>query len=111
MDLRGTVSLVTGGNGGLGRRISQALAEAGSNVAIVCRTSREDAEALANELRGLDVEAEVFQADVTVQEQIRALYDQVLARFGSIDILVNNAAYNQSVAYKDLEGLTPEIWN
>jgi 3-oxoacyl-[acyl-carrier protein] reductase len=111
MDLRGTVSLVTGGNGGLGRRISQALAEAGSNVAIVCRTSREDAEGVALELRSLDVEAEVFQADVTVQEEIRALYEQVLARFGSIDVLVNNAAYNLSVAYKDLEGLTPEIWN
>ena len=85
MELRGSVSLVTGGNGGLGRRISRALAEAGSNVAVVCRTSREDAEGVASELRQLDVEAEVFQDDVTVQEEIRALYERVLARFGRID--------------------------
>ena len=110
MDLRGTVSLVTGGNGGLGRRISRALAEAGSNVAVVCRASREDAEGVATELRALDVDAEVFLADVTIPEQITGLYEQVLARFGRIDVLVNNAAYNQSVPFKDLEGLTPEIW-
>jgi 3-oxoacyl-[acyl-carrier protein] reductase len=110
MDLRGSVSLVTGGNGGLGRRICRALAEAGSNVAVVCRTSREDAEGVAIELRSLDVDAEVFLADVTMPEEIRSLYEKVLARFGRIDVLVNNAAYNQSVAFKDLDGLTPEIW-
>jgi 3-oxoacyl-[acyl-carrier protein] reductase len=110
MDLRGTVSLVTGGNGGLGRRICRALADAGSNVAVVCRTSREDAEGVAQELRQLDVQAEVFLADVTIPEQIDALYQKVLDRFGRIDVLVNNAAYNQSVPFKDLEGLTPELW-
>ncbi len=102
--------MVTGGNGGLGRRICHALAEAGSNVAVVCRSSREDAEGVAAELRQKDVKAEVFLADVTVEEQIKALYDQVLAAFGRIDVLVNNAAYNQSVAFKDLDGLTPEVW-
>jgi 3-oxoacyl-[acyl-carrier protein] reductase len=110
MELRGSVSLVTGGNGGLGRRICHALAEAGSSLAVVCRSSREDAEGVASELRRLDVEAEVFLADVTVRDEIVALYDRVLARFGRIDVLVNNAAYNQSVAFKDLDGLTPEIW-
>jgi len=110
MELRGSVSLVTGGNGGLGRRICHALAEAGSNVAVVCRSSREDAEGVASELRQLDVEAEVFLADVTVRDEIIALYERVLARFGRVDVLVNNAAYNQSVAFKDLNGLTPEIW-
>jgi 3-oxoacyl-[acyl-carrier protein] reductase len=110
MDLRGTVSLVTGGSGGLGRRISRALAEAGSNVAVVCRSSREDAEGVATELRALDVDAEVFLADVTVPEEISALYERVLAQFGRIDVLVNNAAFNQSVPFKDLEGLTPKLW-
>jgi len=110
MDLPGSISLVTGGNGGLGRWICRALAEAGSSIAVVRRTSRGDAEGVASELRQLDVEADVFLADVTVQEEIRALYDRVLARFGRIDVLVNNAAFNQSVAFKDLDGLTPELW-
>ena len=110
MELRGAVSLVTGGNGGLGRRISHALASAGSNVAVVCRTSREDAEGVASQLRTLDVKAEVFLADVTVREQIAELYARVLDSFGRIDVLVNNAAFNQSVPFPDLDGLTPELW-
>jgi 3-oxoacyl-[acyl-carrier protein] reductase len=111
MELRGAVSLVTGGNGGLGRRICHALARAGSNVAVVCLTSREDAEGVAAELRQLEVLAEVFLADVTVRDEILALYERVLATFGRIDVLVNNAAFNQSVAFKDLDGLTPELWD
>jgi len=110
MELRGTVSLVTGGNGGLGRRICHALAAQGSNVAVVCRSSREDAEGVAAELRAEGVEADVFLADVTNRDEIIRLYDEVLQRFGKIDILVNNAAYNQSIAFKDLDGLTPEVW-
>jgi 3-oxoacyl-[acyl-carrier protein] reductase len=110
MDLRGTVSLVTGGNGGLGRRICHALAEAGSNIAVVCRSSREDAEGVASELRQQDVKSEVFLADVTIREQIIDLYERVLASFGRIDVLVNNAAFNQSVPFQDLDGLTPELW-
>ena len=110
MDLRGTVSLVTGGNGGLGRRICHAMADAGSNVAVVCRTSREDAEGVAAELRTKDIRAEVFLADVTDREQIADLYRRVLDTYGQIDVLVNNAAFNQSVAFQDLDGLTPELW-
>ena len=95
---------------GLGRRICHALAEAGSNVAVVCRSSREDAEGVAAELRQHDVKAEVFLADVTIREQITDLYERVLASFGRIDVLVNNAAFNQSVPFQDLDGLTPELW-
>lgn len=111
MDVRGAVSLVTGGNGGLGRRICHALAGAGSDVAVVCRSSREDAEGVAAELRDRHgVRAEVFLADMTDRAQIIDLYERVLASFGKIDVLVNNAAYNQSVPFPDLEGLTPEVW-
>jgi 3-oxoacyl-[acyl-carrier protein] reductase len=110
MDLRGAVSLVTGGNGGLGRRICHSLAAAGSHVAVVCRSSGEDAEIVAAELRKNDVQAEVFLADVTVREQIIDLYERVLASFGRIDVLVNNAAYNEAVPFQDLDGLTPELW-
>ncbi len=110
MELRGAVSIVTGGNGGLGRRICAALARAGSDVAVVCRRSREDAEGVAAELRELGVRAEVFLADVTSRPDIENLYQHVLGSFGRIDVLVNNAAYNQWVPFKDIEGLTPEIW-
>lgn len=110
MELRGAVSIVTGGNGGLGRRIRSALAEAGSNVAVVCRQSREDAEEVASELRERSVRAEVFLADVTRLDEIEGLYERVLASFDRIDVLVNNAAYNQSIPFQDLDALTPDIW-
>ncbi|MCC6178497.1 MAG: SDR family oxidoreductase [Chloroflexi bacterium] len=110
MELRGAVSVVTGGNGGLGRRICHALARVGSDVAVVCRTSREDAEGVAEELRALGVRAEVFLADVTNQDEIVDLFARVLASLGRIDVLVNNAAYNQWVPFVDIEALTPEIW-
>ena len=110
MELRGAVSIVTGGNGGLGRRICHALAAAGSDVAVVCRQSREDAEGVAAELRELGVRAEVFLADVTRLDEIESLYERVLGSLGKIDVLVNNAAYNQSIPFQDLDALTPEIW-
>jgi 3-oxoacyl-[acyl-carrier protein] reductase len=110
MELRGAVALVTGGNGGLGRRICHALAEAGADVAVVYRTSREDAEGVAHQLRGLDVRSAAFGADVTRLQEIEDLYERVLAELGRIDVLVNNAAYNQWVPFPDLEALTPELW-
>ena len=110
MELRGAVSVVTGGNGGLGRRICSALAAAGSDVAVVCRQSRDDAEGVAAELRDTGVRAEVFLADVTRLEEIEDLYARVLTSLGKIDVLVNNAAYNQSIPFQDLNALTPEIW-
>lgn len=110
MDLRGTVSIVTGGNGGLGRRICRALAEAGSDIAVVYHSSREDAERVAAELRSTDARAQAFQADVTREAEIRDLYERVLRDLGRIDVLVNNAAFNQWVPFPDLDALTPEIW-
>jgi 3-oxoacyl-[acyl-carrier protein] reductase len=50
------------------------------------------------------------QADVTQLDQISAVVDRVVTAWGRIDVLVNDAAFNQSVPYADLEGLTPELW-
>ena len=110
MELRGAVSLVTGGNGGLGRRICHALATAGSDVAVVYRTSREDAEEVAAGLGSGGVRARAYAADATREDEIVDLYERVLGDFGRIDVLVNNAAFNQWVPFQDIEGLTPELW-
>jgi 3-oxoacyl-[acyl-carrier protein] reductase len=110
MELRGAVSLVTGGNGGLGQRICHALARAGSDVAVVYRGSRDEAESVATGLEPLGVRAQAFQADVTQEADIAGLYERVLRDLGRIDVLVNNAAFNQWVPFPDLEALTPELW-
>ena len=110
MELNGTVSIVTGGNGGLGQRICVALAAAGSKVAVVYAASREQAEAFAAELRADGAEAEAFQCDVSDPAQVESLVSNVEARLGGPDILVNDAAYNKMIQFDDLDGLTYEEW-
>ncbi|MBR0683029.1 SDR family oxidoreductase [Roseomonas eburnea] len=111
MDLRGTVALVTGGNGGLGQRICHALAREGAQVAVVYAQSRDQAEGVARDLAARhQVQAAAFGCDVTDQAAIERLVAEVTARFGRLDILVNDAAYNRSVPFADLDGLTPELW-
>ena len=110
MELRGAVSVVTGGNGGLGRRICHALARSGSDVAVVYRSSHDDAAEVVAGLCSLGVRAQAYAADVTDQVQIVDLYERILRDLGRIDVLVNNAAFNQWVAFPDLEGLTPDLW-
>ena len=110
MDIQGTVSIVTGGNGGLGRRICHALAEAGSSVAVVYAQSRGQSEEVATRLRVAGVEAEAMQCDVSDAASVDSLVSQVLERFGRIDILVNDAAYNKWISFSDMEAMTLEEW-
>lgn len=111
MDLAGKVVVVTGGTGGLGRRICHAFARQGSKVAVVYLERRSLAEEIAAGLKQAGAQAaRPFQADVTQPEAIAALVEQVLATWGRLDVLVNNAAFNQSVRYEDLDGMTQELW-
>ena len=111
MELKDAVAIVTGCTGGLGQRICRTFAENGVQIAGVYQHSREQAEALAKELSALGPRCIVVQADVTLPEEIQSMVDRVMAEFGRVDILVNNAAFNQTVPFKDLDGLTLELWN
>lgn len=110
MELKGKVALVTGGNGGLGSRICHALARAGCDVAVVYARSREPAEAVVAELRALGVKSEALGCDVTDPAAVQALVDETMRRFGRVDILINDAAYNKWIPYPDLDALTFEEW-
>jgi 3-oxoacyl-[acyl-carrier protein] reductase len=111
MDLKNSVAVVTGGNGGLGQRICHALASAGANIAVVYAQSANEAGAVADEIRKQQVEAQAFQCDLTQPAQIQRLVDDVVKRFGRLDILINDAAYNKAIPFKDLDGLTTEEWS
>lgn len=84
-------ALVTGGSRGIGRAICLELAKAGCNVAVNYAGSAAAAEETAAQCRALGVRAEAFQADVSSAAACAALVEQVLAAFGRIDVLVNNA--------------------
>ncbi len=112
MDLRDAVAVVTGGNGGLGQRICHALAAAGARIAVVCARSIDDANQVAAQLTAdHQVDARAFQCDVTDPVQVASMVEAVVAHFGRLDILVNDAAYNKSIAFKDLDSLSHEEWS
>jgi 3-oxoacyl-[acyl-carrier protein] reductase len=77
---------VTGGSRGIGAAITRELARGGARVAVNYRGSREAAEAVAGEIGGIAVQADVSQAD-----EAKRLVDDVESELGDIDILVNNA--------------------
>jgi NAD(P)-dependent dehydrogenase (short-subunit alcohol dehydrogenase family) len=84
------VVLITGALTGIGRAAAVTFAKAGNRVVISGR--KEDAgHALARELRKLGAEAEFVQADVRHEDEVRRLVDRAVARFGRLDIAINNA--------------------
>src|SRR5438046_918398 len=112
MDLNGAVALVTGGNGGLGQRICHALAKEGVHVAVIYAQSRDQAEGVARELASRhQINAAAFACDVTDNAAVERVIGEVTARFGRLDILVNDAAYNKAIPFADLDSLTMEVWD
>jgi len=93
MGLNGRVALVTGASRGLGKAIALSLAEAGARVALVARDV-EQLNAVANEARRSGAQAEIFRTDISDESQVRELERNVLANFGPVDILINNAGIN-----------------
>jgi 3-oxoacyl-[acyl-carrier protein] reductase len=90
--LDGKVALVTGSARRIGRATALALAAQGAAVVVNTRSARAEAEAAAAEVERLGGEALVQIADVTDEAAVQAMVDAALARFGRLDILVNNAA-------------------
>lgn len=112
MELRGAVALITGGNGGLGQRICHALAREGAHVAVMYAQSKDQAEGVARELTSqYQVNAAAFACDITDPNAVAKLVDDVVARFGRIDILVNDAAFNKAIPFPDLDSLTEAVWD
>jgi NAD(P)-dependent dehydrogenase (short-subunit alcohol dehydrogenase family) len=101
------VVLITGALAGIGRATALAFAHAGAKVVVSGR--RPDAGAkLVEEIRALGVETEFIQADVSREEDVRQLIDGVVARFGRLDVAVNNAGVEGKPG--PITGLTPESY-
>ncbi len=92
MSLEGKTALVTGSGRNIGRSIALALARDGADVVVNARSNKAEAEAVAAEVEELGRKALPILADVGDKEQLEALLDQALDRFGGLDIVVNNAA-------------------
>ncbi len=105
--LKGRNALITGASKGLGKAMALALAGVGANVALASR-NLDALSAVAKEARGLGIEAEAFEADVTDEAQVTKLEKGVIGRFDKIHILINNAGIN---VRKSVTDFTLEDWN
>ena len=105
--VEGKVALVTGGGRGIGRATAELLAAEGAAVA-VADIDRANAEAVAAAIGQRGGRSLALQVDVTNPEQIGAMFDQVVERFGRLDVLHNNAGV---LDMTPLDQLTPEGWD
>lgn len=105
-DLEGETAIVTGAAQGFGRAIAELLAEADANV-VLADVQVEKAERVAAGIRDGGAEAEVVECDVTDVDETDALAEHVRDRFGTVEVLVNNAGGGGGGTFTDL---TPEEW-
>jgi 3-oxoacyl-[acyl-carrier protein] reductase len=101
--LDGKVALVTGGSRGIGAAISRELGRAGARVAVNYRSGREAAEAIATEVGGIAVGANVGDPG-----EAQALVEQVESELGDVDVLVNNAGVTRDTL---IARMSDEDWN
>lgn len=103
---RDKVALVTGGGTGIGRATAHAFAASGARV-VICGRRPEPLDAVRSELESAGAECLATPCDVREPDQVEALVDVALERFGAVDVLVNNAGGQFAAA---AEEITPNGW-
>ena len=106
--LEGKTALVTGASKGIGKAIANKFAEQGANVAFTYLSSVEKGKALEDELKALGVNAKGYRSDASDYTAAEQLINDVVADFGSLDVLVNNAGITKDNL---LMRLNEEMWD
>lgn len=106
--LQGQTALVTGGDSGIGKGCALALGQAGANVVINYYAGADKAEALCAEIRKFGVKSAAFQADVSKEADVIALFANTCKTMGTVDILVSNAGIQKDAP---LDQMTLADWN
>jgi citronellol/citronellal dehydrogenase len=108
MKLKNKVAIITGASRGIGKAIALSFAREGASVTIAARTTTESKlitgtiHKTADEIRALGGKALPIKTDITSQEDVEAMVQKTMEEFKRIDILVNNAAANRPVLFKDM---------
>ena len=108
LKLKGKKALVTGSSRGIGKEIAIALAKAGADVLINYRSSENEAGKIAKGLESTGANTWMYQADVSIIEQVREMKTIIEKHFGKIDILINNAGINQDKLFMKMD---EAAWN
>jgi NAD(P)-dependent dehydrogenase (short-subunit alcohol dehydrogenase family) len=105
--LDGRVAIITGASKGLGLAMAKEFAASGANVAILARNPVGLAEAQASASEGASGKVATFSCDVSKAEDIKKTFADVVATFGKVDILINNAGMSRALPS---DQITDEIW-
>lgn len=95
-------AIITGSSKGIGRAIAELFAKNGYNVVICYNSSKEEAISFENELTSRSYSVASFKANVKNTDEVKALFEFAYNRFGSIDVLVNNAGISQIKLLNDM---------
>jgi glucose 1-dehydrogenase len=106
--LKGQVALVTGADSGIGKGVAKELAKAGAKVVINHVDAHEHAELTVNEIKSAGGNAYAIHADVSKEDEVKAMFSEMFQHYGTIDILVNNAGLQRDSKFVDM---TLEQWN
>jgi glucose 1-dehydrogenase len=106
--LTGQKALVTGANSGIGRGVAIAFGQAGADVVVNYVSGDDTANAVVEEIQGFGVKAIAYKADVSMEDQVAAMFDHTVQEFGTVDILVNNAGLQRDSAFRNM---TLAEWN
>lgn len=106
--IQNKVVIVTGGSRGIGASIVKELANSGYSVVLNYNKSEKEANQIKDELTNSGKTVEIYKADVRNREEIKALVEFTINKFGKVDVLVNNAGISQSKLFTDI---TEEDWN
>ena len=96
--LSGKIAIVTGASSGIGKGVALSLGRAGADVVVNYASQREPAEEVVAEIRHEGGNAYAHRADVSQEDQVQAMFATMLDQFGTIDILVSNAACRRTRA-------------
>jgi len=108
LSLKGQKALVTGASSGIGEGIAKALAAAGAAVIVNYVGSTDGATRVVDAIKTAGGEARAIRADVSKEPDVEAMFAEMLAAWGRIDILVSNAGIQKDAAFVDM---TLEQWN
>ncbi len=106
--LSGQKALVTGANSGIGRGVAIGLAQAGADVMVNYVVGDDAAAAVVEEIRRSGARGTAYQADVSSEAQVTAMFQSLREQFGTVDILVANAGLQRDAPFRDM---TLEHWN
>jgi glucose 1-dehydrogenase len=106
--LKNQQALVTGASSGIGEACALALGAAGANVVVNYRSDPDEAARVVDRIQESGSRAIAIRADVSREEEVRAMFAEMLKQFGTIDILVNNAGLQRDAAFHEM---TLEQWS